>query len=646
MRRLAPLLRSLACIVFAPLLPSVVLGLTVARAEGVGGVIQDAGVQLRWSYEKNSNDANDGLGKLTFELSDEASGSPLRYAPGQLAVWLQRQRPTLSEGELSCKDRMKSLVSTGIGRRADVDLNSYRILSLNADHTLAFINPFVGLNNAKLESIVALPGTPRAWAHAPARAELWVLAGDAPARLLAIDTHRRQVARSIDLPGDGAGATLALDARGARAWVALPAAGRVAVLDLAAADSTWRAAPVAGVRRIESVDTPDGAAVLSTHADGRLLRWGAASAAGAPQVLRSWSLPQPARQLAYSALARRLVAHDGQALLAIDAEGSEVRRLALGHPVADVAIVDEGRYAVAVGGDRMSMVDLATGTVHARSATVPGVRRLALTRRFVYAVGEDEANADLWALADLRAARVQPARILLGSAGVPLQEGASLRRAIAAPDGAGLLVANAADRLIYQYAEGMMAPVGSYSNYKRQPLAIALLELAPREVAPGRYQVPVRYDTGGVHHLIVSGAGPRFVGCDRVALPLAAGQAEREALPELKARLVEDKPVAGARRRIVVALSEQSPQGAGQPLARVADLTLLMFDKRSGWQRRVHLGELGARGEPGGVAGRYAAEVSVPPGTAYDMFVGSVSRDLPFVRGRVQDLPDAPGGRP
>ena len=54
MRRLAPLLRSLACIVFAPLLPSVVLGLTTARAEGVGGVIQDAGVQLRWNYEKRA----------------------------------------------------------------------------------------------------------------------------------------------------------------------------------------------------------------------------------------------------------------------------------------------------------------------------------------------------------------------------------------------------------------------------------------------------------------------------------------------------------------------------------------------------------------------------------------------------------------
>jgi len=643
MRRVAPSLRWLLGLALAPALCLMVCGSARARADGASGIVRDAGVQLRWNYERNSDHANDGLGQLTFEISDEASGNPLRYAPGQLAVWLQRQRPTLSEGELACKDRVKSLVSTGVGRRADIDLNTWRILSLNADRTLAFINPFVGLNNAKLESIVTLPGAPLGWAHAPSRGELWVLVGGAPARLVAVDTHRRKIVRNIDLPGDGAGATLALDERGARAWVALPAAGRVVVLDMAAREPVWRSAPAPMVRAIQSVDTPDGATVLSTHADARLLRWGVADAAGAPQVLRGWSLPQPAQRLAFSALARRLVAHDDQALLAIDPEGSAVRRLALGHPVADLAIVDEGRYAVAVGGDRMSMVDLASGTVHARSAAVPGASRLALTQRFVYAVGGDEANADLWALADLRAARVQPARILLGSAGVPRQDGASLRRAIVAPDGAGLLVANAADRLIYQYAEGMMAPVGSYSNYKRTPLAIALLELAPREVAPGRYQVPVRYDTGGAHHLIVSGAGPRFVGCDRVALPLTAVQADRDAVPELRVRLVEDKALADARRRIVVALSEQSPGGGSQPLARVGDLTLLMFDKRSGWQRRVHLGELGPAGD---AAGRYAAEVSVPRGAAYDLFVGSISRDLPFVRGRVPDASGVPENQP
>ncbi len=67
----------------------------------------------------------------------------------------------------------------------------------------------------------------------------------------------------------------------------------------------------------------------------------------------------------------------------------------------------------------MSMVDLASGAVHAalghraRRAEA-GVDRALRLRR-----GGRRVNADLWALVDLRAARVQPVRILLGSAGAP-----------------------------------------------------------------------------------------------------------------------------------------------------------------------------------------------------------------------------------
>ena len=600
----------------------------LACAANRDGAVDDAGVQMRWRYEALAGPEGDGLGRLSFELRDRASGSPLRYAPGQIGVWLQRQRAPLSDGELSCKDRLKALVSSGIGRRADVDLNTYRILTLNADRTLAFINPFVALNNAKLESIVSLPGAPLAWAHLPSRALSWVLLDGTAPRLVAIDTHRRRIVRTLDLPaGTEPQATLAADDEAGRLWVSLPARGRVAVLDLAAREPAWRFADAPAIQGLHRVATAQGTQVFSAHADGRLARW---SFEGTPVRGREWLLPHAARGLAYSALGRRLVAHDGQAVLSIDPDGSEVRRLTLGHAVADLAIVDEGRYAIAAGGARMSMVDLASGSVQARSATVPDARQVLLTNRFAYAVAGDQASASLWALSDLRAGRVQPAQILLGTAGALPDEGHRLRRGIVAPGGAGLLVAHGGDQLVYQYSEGMMAPVGSYSNYRRTPLAIGLLDLAPREVAPGRYEVAVRYDTGGAHHLIVSGAAPRFAACDRVALAATPAHTRKELAPALLARLVHDGPLAGARRRIVVAMSEQpGGQGPATPVPRVADLTLLLFDKRSGWQQRAPLRE------QAGTAGRYETEVNVPTGTGYELFVGSVSRDLPYVRGRV-----------
>ena len=621
-------------------LPWLLLALASAAAaadRAVGsGRVDDAGVQLRWHYEPL--DDADGLGRLSLELRERASGSPLRYAPGQLAAWLQRQRPALSEGELSCRDRVKSLVSTGIGRRADVDLNTYRVLTLNADHTLAVINPFVALNNAKLESIVPLPGAPLGWVQLPARGQVWVLLAGAPLRVAAVDLQRRRVTRTLALGGDAEPqATLAADAGAQRLWVALPAAGRIATLDLAERQGGWRLSEAPGVRAVHRVEMGAASAIFSAHDDGRLVRW-TAGGDGPPRREREWRLPQPARGLAYSRLARRLVAHDGQAVLSIDPLGPEVRRLALGHPVGDLVLVDEGRYAIAAGGDRMSMLDLASGTVHARSSAVADVRHLVLTSRFAYAIGAAQTAATLWALADLRAGRVQPAQVLLGSAREPAGDAPPLARAVVAPGGAGLLVAHGGDQLVYQYSEGMMAPIGSYSNYRRRPLALDLLDLAPREVAPGRYEVTVRYEVGGPHQLVVSGANPRFAVCDRLALAPTADRAPREAPAPPRARLLADAAGPTGQRRILLALDEPADTGAAtRPLVDVPDLTLLLFDKRSGWQQRARLRPQ--------APGRYEALVAVPAGARYQLFVGSAARDLPFARGRVP-LPGSAEARP
>lgn len=94
---------------------ALVATLPCGAAPATSGTVEDTGVEMRWGYQPASG-ASGGLGRLTLDLRDRASGTPLRYPAGQIAAWLQRQRPSLSEGELSCKDRVKSLVSTGIGR--------------------------------------------------------------------------------------------------------------------------------------------------------------------------------------------------------------------------------------------------------------------------------------------------------------------------------------------------------------------------------------------------------------------------------------------------------------------------------------------------------------------------------------------------
>jgi len=558
----------------------------------------------------------------------------VRYANGQVAAWLQRRRGTLADAERSCVERLKVVAGVGIGRRADVDLNTYRIVTVNTDRTVAFINPFVGLNNAKLESIVELPGDAIAWLHLPERTQLWVrLAG--PDRLVLIDTYRRRIVRSLPMPAGGTAdaADLAYDGPGARLWVALPAAGRLATLDLRAPAAEWQLVEVPGVHGVQVIDAGDGAAqVMSLHDGGEVLRWVGMT----PQAGTRWTLQTArVRQLTYSPLARATLAHDGRRLWLL-AEPDTARPITVDHAIDQVGLVDDGRYAVVTGGGRMSFIDLATGRTVARSGAVASTRAIQHTDGFVYAIAGDAASANLWSLSALREGRAEPIQVMLGSAAAPSAvTSTSFEMAVPSPTGTGLLVANAADALIYQYAEGMMAPVGSYSNYRREPLAVTVLDMAPREVGPGRYEAIVRHEDGGRHDLIVSGIGPRFAGCDLVSLPDAGAATSTPLAPLPTASLMAVHPLQGLRFRVTASLRRSAggtPGTADADHAAAAvigadDLVLMLFDRRTGWQARVPLHAT--------AAGAYEAEVGVPRAATYDAFVSSVALAMTPLQGRL-----------
>lgn len=611
-----------------------------SSASAQRGESADAGVLMRWRYEPIDDGGGGGLGRLVLSFSDQASAVPVRYAPGQVAAWMQRRRGSLAERELACRDRIKTFVGVGIGRRADVDLNTYRILTINDDRTVSFINPFVGLNNAKLESIITLPGEPTAWLHLPQRAQLWVRLV-APDRVVRIDTATRRIVATVAMPEGGTtdASELAYDEPSARLWVALPQRGRVATLDVRQAEPAWRTYEAEGVRTLRVLDAGAGQSlVLSLHRGGMVHRWASAG----PRVDAEWRVPaDELLDASFSALARRALVHDGRRLWLL-ADDGEARALAVGHPIMQATTIDEGRHAFVVGGGRMSFVDLATGKLTAASAALPSPGALQFTSGYLYAIADDGASANLWSLPDLRAGRALPVNVILGSAAASTAKARSrsFEIAVPSPSGTGLLVANAADRLVFQYAEGMMAPVGSYSNYRRVPLGVTVLDLAPREVAPGRYEAVVRHDAGGRYDLAVSGVGPKLAVCDELLLAAPSKGSSPTETPMIEAKLIEVQALPGSRWRISAALFRRGNDEHAKATAikGADDIVLMLFDRRSGWQMRT------AMNEHRFGSGRYEAEVNVPRSAAYDGFVGSLGQELTLLQGRlgVVDLRGTP----
>jgi hypothetical protein len=587
-----------------------------------GGAAEQGGVRITWRYLPGEAP---GLGMLEVEASEAATGAPLRYSRGRLAAWLQRRRAALPEAEVACGDKVKALASQGIGRRADIDLNAYRLLTLNTDGTLAVINPFVGLNSAKLESIIELGGTPITWLLLPERLEVWVVLAD-PARLVAVDLHARRITRAIDLPSATGPATLAWDAAGRRLGLGLPGLAGIGLLEPDTPEQALQVLP--GPPPLGLFADAEGQlpGLVELEADGgvRLLAPGGA--------VRRWAVPGRPRLAGWSPLARRLVVTTEAGLLAwIDPEapeGASPERLReLGHPARALALLDGGRRALVLGAGQASLVDLASGTVGPRLVAPEGADEILLTDRFAYAVSAREGKASLWLLEDLRQGRDQPVEVTLGRldpTAAPRIAGPA--RAVAIPAGNGLVAANAADGMLYQYAEGMMAPIGSYSNYRRAAHGLALLDLSLREVAPGRYRSPVRHAVGGTHELVLSGAAPRFALCATLWLAPTPGAAS----PELRLRpeLVAVTEAAPLQHTLRVRLRTA---GDAAPAEGIPDLVLLAFDRRSGWQARLPLREV--------TAGEYETRLALPGPAPVELLVGSASRNLSFVEGRLGPLP-------
>jgi hypothetical protein len=192
------------------------------------------------------------------------------------------------------------------------------------------------------------------------------------------------------------------------------------------------------------------------------------------------------------------------------------------------------------------------------------------------------------------------------------------------PDGMGMLIASPQDGQVYQYAEGMMAPIGSFSNYKRSAMGLVLLNNGFESLGAGRYRATLRHSQGGPYELVLSGVQPRFASCNPLALP-DVRDTKREALAaQPQATLLKVVSAIGGNALTVDVRLEDKASRA--PLGAVRDLVLLAFDKRSGWQRRVVLVEQST--------GLYTAVLPTDGASArFDLLVSSATQDMPFGAG-------------
>lgn len=586
------------------MLASTVLGLLLAAAAPHPPAFQatrvDSGIEVRLSV--------DGLqeGEITrvaVALSDKATGAPLRGV--YPAAWLGKMPEGGITSRAQCTGAVSGYLSGGMFNRADLDVNVYSVVTLNADATLTVVDPRFSFGGSRLLAFVQLPAPGHDWTLRGER--LFVSMPEAGA-VAVVDAASWRVVTNVRV---GANPRRVLPV-GSRVWVAYE--GGVAALDA-------KTGAVAARLAIDGKDydlaaSDDGRHLFVTAgtsvsiADARAARVSTRIALGSKAVSLAWS---PLAKMAYVAGEDGTIAViDASSVRAtIDAEPG-IRQLRVAPGGRHLFIVNPAKGLVQIA-DTASNRVIQNGAIDGKPFEVTFSDQLAYIRRM-------ESDVVLMVpLADL-GTRGRPIPVVdfpagqdaFGDPGVPADG------IVGAPGESAVLVSHPKDAKIYYYREGMAAPVGHFVNYGKVPRAVLVVDRTLREETPGVFSTIAKLPHAGTYNLAVFLNSPRMVTCFEVAVKTDPAEAARRAKwPKVEPLTDVDVVAAGSTVKVAFRVTET---GTGRAIESLRDAEVLVYDVTRGWNERRALQHDGG--------GRYATDVVLPQEGVYYVYIESAAAGL------------------
>ena len=588
------------------------------------------GVRIEFSLravEQNREHQEAQVGRTAlaqFVLRDARTGQPLSL--GRPKAWMNARLSETVAGERTCTDKIRSLASGQLGSRADVDLNSYVIATLNHDKTITFINPHVAFSPTKLEHIISLPGLGTDWLVTKDGRFLYVTLSDEGV-IAVIDTTTYRLVNTISTGAGSRPTRLALQPDGRAVWVGLDSTAQVLALD----PETHAI--------VKTVAVGEGPHALAFSNDGvHLAVTNGVSNTVSLVDLRTVSKTETVSvgktpvALSYGNAAKRFYVgslNDNVIMVIDPATHNQVATIPAQPGVVALRFEPTGRFAVAVNQleSKISVIDTATNAIVGSTTVVKDPDQVTFTERYAYVRGIESEKFSLIDLADLRKGKPAPVEIQAGQhapSSMPDQLGIA-DMIVPAPEGNAVLVANAPDQTLYFYQEGMMAPMGTFSNYKRMPRGILVLDRSLKEVAPGVYRAPVTFTKAGRYDVPLLIDRPRTMHCFQAVVGESATGVSIAPAP--KPPLVRTdfgtEPIpAKVPTALTFTLIDAQTK---QPISGLRDVQVLVFEPPGAWQQRHYAHEV--------EAGRYSVTQSFPHAGEYRVMVQTLSRHLRYVDG-------------
>jgi len=559
---------------------------------------------------------------IRFAIADSVTNGPVQGV--NPVAWLDLQRNNEIPAANSCEVKVQKFLTGGLFSRAALDLNDYYVLTLNDDATISVVDPLFGFGTTKLLALIPLAANGYDWVATRDSTRMFVSIPDKN-QIAVVDAVTWEVTKYLDA---GFKPTrLALQPDGAYLWVAgggdtqsSCAAFRTGSLELAARLTIGK-----GSHAITA--SSDSNLVFITNGEDNSV-----SVIDTRELKSVTDLPvgRGPAAIAYSGLANSVYVSltDAGAVAAIDAKRLNVTKTIAADPgVAEIACVPGGRYVFVLNrkNDLVQVIDCSLNEIVQAGHVGKAPFQISFTNDFAYVNHIGTADVSMISLAAI-GRKGSPLSVVTFPGGQQALGTTSTNspaaRVVQASGENAVLVANAPDKQVYYYKEGMAAPMGSFSNYGRQALAIHVVDHSLRErTSRGVYETVARLPAPGHYDVVFFLDSPKLVHCFNFTVESnPAIEAERNAGkvavnvlgPQTPARLGQELTF---KFRIV-------NQANREPVTGLTDVVISTFLAPGTWHRRDVAKEEGD--------GVYSIEFSPPQPGIYYGHIQCSSVDLQF----------------
>lgn len=460
--------------------------------------------------------------RVRLAVNDSATHAPLTGL--HPSIWM-----SLYAGEdIPCSARVRAFLRRGLlEKQPELDLNDYYVLVLNQDSTIHVVDPQFSSGRSRLVTSIALPGRADDWLLSADQSRLLVSISQA-GEIVMIDTatwtviHRVKISSAQKIAMQPDEHYLWASYSGSESGVAVLSAADLHLITRIPLHAGRHDIAFSNDSRLAFVTDP-GASSVSVFDVTRLTR------------IRELKTPGPASSIAYSAASQfAYLTTTSGSILAINERGEIVSRMEAESGLARIAFFRDGRFGFALNPEKgkLHVIDAAKNTLVQTAKIDAAPEQIAFSDQLAYIVRRDSDLIEMLPLDPMGAPGAAVSTVDLPAAHNAFTHATAdelTTTMVQAPGENAVVIANAADKAVFYYEEGMAAPMGTFSNFGKPPRSVLVVDHSLKEKSPGTYESAGRLEKPGMYVVPVLLDSPRIIEC--FTLPIGTGDPPPAANP-------------------------------------------------------------------------------------------------------------------